>query len=65
VTQKFARGRGAAHGGSGLGLAIVARIVDDHHGRFTIESTPGTGTTVRVMVPAASIVVRHPHAAAS
>jgi len=65
VTQKFVRGRGATHGGSGLGLAIVARIVDDHHGRFTIESTPGKGTTVRVMVPAASIVVRHAQAAAS
>ncbi len=65
VTQKFARGRGAAHGGSGLGLAIVARIVDDHHGRLAIESTPGAGTTVRVMVPAAAIVMRRPQAAAS
>ena len=65
VTQKFARGRGASHGGSGLGLAIVARIVDDHHGRWSIESARGEGTTVRVMVPAAAIVMRHPHAAAS
>jgi signal transduction histidine kinase len=54
VTQKFVRGRNAAAGGSGLGLAIVARIVNDHHGSFGIDSTLGAGTTVRVTLPAAA-----------
>ena len=54
VPHKFVRGRNAPAGGSGLGLAIVARIVNDHHGSFTIESSLGRGTTVRVVLPAAS-----------
>lgn len=37
--------------GTGLGLAICKRIVDQHHGRLEIESTVGTGTTVRVTLP--------------
>jgi signal transduction histidine kinase len=53
VTQKFVRGRNAGAGGSGLGLAIVDRIVRDHGGTFTIDSSLGHGTTIRVVVPAA------------
>ena len=37
--------------GTGLGLATVARIVDDLDGRITIDSTPGVGTTVSVVLP--------------
>jgi two-component system nitrogen regulation sensor histidine kinase GlnL len=37
--------------GSGLGLAIAHRIIEEHGGRFTIKSTPGQGTTVRVYLP--------------
>jgi signal transduction histidine kinase len=54
VTQKFVRGRNAGAGGSGLGLAIVARIVSDHRGTFTIESSLGHGTAVHVLLPAAA-----------
>ena len=54
VTQKFVRGRNAGAGGSGLGLAIVNRIVSDHGGTFTIDSSLGRGTTVSVIVPAAA-----------
>jgi signal transduction histidine kinase len=54
VSQKFVRGRNAAPGGSGLGLAIVARIVADHRGTFALESSLGTGTTARVVLPAVS-----------
>jgi two-component system sensor histidine kinase BaeS len=39
--------------GSGLGLAIVHDIVTAHGGKVEIESTEGTGTTVRMTVPAA------------
>ena len=53
VTDKFFRGRQAPGGGSGLGLAIVQQIVADHAGRIAIRSTPGTGTTVSLRLPAA------------
>ena len=42
--------------GSGLGLAIVKDIMTAHGGKAEIESTPGTGTTVRLSVPS----VPHP-----
>jgi two-component system sensor histidine kinase PilS (NtrC family) len=38
--------------GSGLGLAIVRRIVTDHGGRVSVQSTPGDGTEVVVSLPA-------------
>lgn len=38
-------------GGSGLGLAIAKSIVDMHHGRVSISSTPDVGTEVLVTLP--------------
>ena len=38
-------------GGSGLGLAVVQRIVKNHNGFITVDSTPGKGTTFRVFFP--------------
>ncbi|MFO7533744.1 MAG: HAMP domain-containing sensor histidine kinase [Candidatus Limnocylindrales bacterium] len=38
-------------GGSGLGLAIARSIVDMHHGRVAISSTPDVGTEVVVTLP--------------
>jgi two-component system phosphate regulon sensor histidine kinase PhoR len=52
VTRRFYRGRRPRSSGSGLGLAIVKRIAEDHGGTVTISSTPGTGTTVRLEIPA-------------
>jgi signal transduction histidine kinase len=40
--------------GTGLGLAICRRIVQEHHGTFELESTPGHGTTVAITLPASN-----------
>jgi signal transduction histidine kinase len=39
--------------GTGLGLAIAARIIDQHGGRITVQSEPGTGATFHVILPVA------------
>ncbi len=39
--------------GTGLGLSICQRIITELGGRLTLQSEPGTGTTVRVELPAA------------
>jgi signal transduction histidine kinase len=37
--------------GVGLGLALVRRIVEGHGGRVELDSTPGHGTSVRLLLP--------------
>jgi two-component system, OmpR family, sensor kinase len=38
-------------GGTGLGLAITAAILEAHHGRIELHTTPQHGTTFRVLLP--------------
>jgi light-regulated signal transduction histidine kinase (bacteriophytochrome) len=47
VFKMFKRlhGRDDFGGGTGAGLTIVQKLVERHHGRVWLESTPGTGTT--------------------
>ena len=37
--------------GTGLGLSIVQGIVERHHGRVNVESSPGRGSTFTVLLP--------------
>lgn len=41
----------AGHGCVGLGLTVADRIIREHGGELTIDSKPGNGTTVRVVLP--------------
>lgn len=47
--QPFVSGRS---GGSGLGLAIVQRAVEAHRGLVLVDSSPGSGTTFTIFLPA-------------
>ena len=38
--------------GHGLGLFIAQRIVEEHCGSMSIDSTPGKGSVIRVVIPA-------------
>ena len=40
--------------GAGLGLALVRRLVDEHDGEISVDSTPGRGTVVTVVLPVVS-----------
>jgi two-component system sensor histidine kinase BaeS len=46
------RSRSRSTGGAGIGLAIVRELVRAHDGRIDVDSTPGEGSTFRVVLPA-------------
>lgn len=43
--------RGRVSGGLGIGLALTKEIIDKHHGRISVESTLGKGTTFTLSIP--------------
>jgi two-component system sensor histidine kinase PilS (NtrC family) len=43
-------------GGTGLGLAVVYAAVTEHNGSVSIDSAPGSGTTVTVELPMHKVV---------
>ena len=38
-------------GGTGLGTKIVKDVIDVHHGRISVESVLGNGTTFHIQLP--------------
>jgi signal transduction histidine kinase len=52
VFEKFApiRSQGRQTG-AGLGLALVKKLIELHHGRVELQSTPGAGTRVTCRIP--------------
>ena len=51
VFDRFYRATDSDEGGAGIGLAVVADLVNAHHGRLDLDSTPGQGSTFTVTVP--------------
>lgn len=53
VFERFHRVDGSrSGGGSGLGLSIARQIADLHGGDIEVESTPGRGSSFRLLLPA-------------
>ena len=54
IFKPFYRGRRAVDAqvrGTGVGLSVVRHVVDAHHGKVTVTSRPGGGTTVVIELP--------------
>ena len=61
LTERFYRvdgSRSRESGGTGLGLAIVKHVMQRHDGTLEIDSTPGQGSTFRLVWPASRVQAR-------
>ncbi|WP_334153851.1 phosphate regulon sensor histidine kinase PhoR [Tepidimonas sp.] len=61
LTERFYRvdrSRSRDSGGTGLGLAIVKHVAQRHGGQLLIESALGVGSTFRLRLPPARVLVR-------
>jgi signal transduction histidine kinase len=58
VFEKFFQAdnqKSASAKGTGLGLAIAKEIVEAHHGKISVTSVLGTGTTFTLILPIAAV----------
>lgn len=58
LTERFYRvdgSRSRETGGTGLGLSIVKHVMQRHGGAIEVDSTPGAGSTFRLLFPAARV----------
>lgn len=70
LTERFYRVDGSRSrdtGGTGLGLSIVKHVVQRHGGELEIRSEPGSGSSFKLLLPAArvraaSVAARQPEA---
>lgn len=66
LTEPWFRARNATAsgiGGDGLGLSLVRDVVEAHGGAVSLASVDGSGTTVRLLLPAAPPTVSEGNAA--
>ncbi|MCS6939430.1 MAG: cell wall metabolism sensor histidine kinase WalK, partial [Roseiflexus sp.] len=60
IFERFYRAdpaRGRENGNAGLGLSIAKGLVEAMHGRITVTSAVGVGTTVSVALPRSEATV--------
>ncbi len=46
--------------GTGIGMAVVWRLIDDAQGRISVDSTPGQGTRMTLLLPRARMAEEAP-----
>jgi signal transduction histidine kinase len=51
LSRLFVPGFTTKETGSGFGLAIAERVIAAHHGRITVDSEEGHGTTITITLP--------------
>jgi signal transduction histidine kinase len=51
LNRLFVPGFTTKETGSGVGLAIAERVIAAHHGRITVDSEEGRGTTITITLP--------------